>query len=69
METTTRVNVQGMSCGHCVASVTDEVTKIEGVTNVEVDLASGDVSISSDEPIATAAISAAIEEAGYEVTR
>lgn len=69
METTTRVNVQGMSCGHCVASVTDELTKIEGVTNVEVDLASGDVSISSDEPIATAAISAAIEEAGYEVTR
>ena len=44
-------NVVGMSCGHCVASVTSEVSKIAGVTNVEVDLASGQVTIESDGPV------------------
>lgn len=65
---TTTISVQGMSCGHCVAAVTNEVTRIDGVTGVEVDLASGSVEISSSDPIDPATVAAAIEEAGYEVT-
>ena len=65
---TTTISVQGMSCGHCVAAVTNEVTKIDGVTGVEVELASGSVQISSSDPIDLATVAAAIEQAGYEVT-
>ena len=65
---TTTISVQGMSCGHCVAAVTNEVTKIDGVTGVEVELASGSVEISSSDPIDLATVAAAIEQAGYEVT-
>jgi copper chaperone CopZ len=57
-----------MTCGHCVASVTEEVSKVEGVTAVDVDLASGDVTVSSATPVDPDALRAAVEEAGYEVT-
>jgi copper chaperone len=65
--TTTNRTVIGMTCGHCVAAVTDEVGKIEGVTAVEVDLATGLVSVTSDGPIDDEAFAAAVDEAGYEV--
>lgn len=68
MSTINTVRVSGMSCGHCVASVTEEVSKVEGVTAVEVDLASGDVTVSSATPVDPDALRAAVEEAGYEVT-
>jgi len=67
MSTTTTINVKGMTCGHCVAAVTSEVNKLAGVTGVEVDLAGGNVAITSDAPLDAAAVSAAVEEAGYEV--
>lgn len=67
MSTTTTINVKGMTCGHCVAAVTSEVNKLSGVTGVDVDLASGNVAVTSDAPLDTAALSAAVEEAGYEV--
>jgi copper ion binding protein len=57
--------VTGMTCGHCVASVTEEVQEIAGVTDVAVDLASGSVTVTSDAPIDDAAVKAAVEEAGY----
>ena len=41
MTTTSTYTVSGMTCGHCVAAVTEEVAKIDGVTDVGVDLASG----------------------------
>lgn len=67
MSTTTKINVNGMSCGHCVASVTDEVNKLDGVTDVDVDLTSGTVQITSDTPLDAAELRSAIDEAGYEV--
>jgi copper chaperone len=59
--------VTGMTCEHCVRSVTEEITKVPGVAAVDVDLASGRVLVTSDEPVDDAAIVAAVDEAGYEV--
>ncbi len=58
-------NVVGMTCGHCVAAVSSEVSKIDGVTKVDVDLASGAVTVESDRPIDPTAFAAAVDEAGY----
>ena len=60
-------NVVGMTCGHCVAAVTSEVSKIDGVTKVDVDLDSGAVTVESDGPVGAEAFAAAIDEAGYTV--
>ncbi|KOX18993.1 cation-transporting ATPase [Saccharothrix sp. NRRL B-16348] len=57
--------VTGMTCDHCVASVTEEVTKIDGVTGVAVDLPTGAVKVTSADPVAEADVRAAVEEAGY----
>ncbi|MBW4716823.1 heavy-metal-associated domain-containing protein [Saccharothrix obliqua] len=57
--------VTGMTCGHCVASVTEEVTRIDGVTDVAVDLPTGEVKVTSAVPVAEADVRAAVEEAGY----
>ena len=65
--TTTTFAVTGMTCGHCVAAVTAEVAKINGVTAVDVDLTTGQVTVTSDTPIDTNAVTEAVEEAGYEV--
>ena len=63
--TTTTYTVTGMTCGHCVASVTEEVQEIAGVEDVAVDLATGAVVITSAEPVAREAVEAAVTEAGY----
>lgn len=60
--------VGGMTCEHCVASVTEEVSEIDGVREVRVDLATGSVSVISDQPVDAAAVAAAVEEAGYQLT-
>lgn len=57
--------VTGMTCGHCVSSVTSEVSKLDGVTKVDVDLASGSVTVESDLPIDKVAIASAVDEAGF----
>ena len=62
---TTTYTVTGMTCGHCVASVTEEVSQVPGVTAVEVDLATGQVTVSADSPLDEAAVAAAVDEAGY----
>ena len=59
--------VVGMSCGHCVAAVTAEVSKLPGVAEVDVDLGSGTVTVESDQPVDLAAFAAAIDEAGYDL--
>lgn len=62
-----RYRVAGMTCLHCARRVTDELSAIEGVTDVGVDLASGDVRVTSVAPLAPDEVQAAIEEAGYEL--
>ena len=59
--------VQGMTCGHCVASVTEEISEIDGVTDVVVDLPTGAVTVTSGEPLDEAHVRAAVEEAGYQL--
>ena len=59
--------VVGMTCGHCVSAVTEEVCQVPGVTAVDVDLASGGLTVTSETPVEDAAVRAAVEEAGYEV--
>lgn len=61
--------VTGMVCQHCVSAVTEEVGAVEGVTGVQVDLATGKLSVTSDVALDDAAVHAAIEEAGYEISR
>lgn len=63
----TTITVTGMTCGHCVNSVTEELKKISGVTEVKVDLESGQVDIASADQLSDADIANAIEEAGYEL--
>jgi copper chaperone CopZ len=65
--TTTSYTVVGMTCGHCVSAVTEEVSALPGVTAVDVDLASGDLTVTSEAPVDDAAVRAAVEEAGYSV--
>ena len=59
--------VVGMTCGHCVSAVTEEVSQVPGVSGVDVDLESGGLTVTSDAPVDEAAVRAAVEEAGYEV--
>jgi copper ion binding protein len=67
MATTRTYRVQGMTCGHCVGAVTREVEALEPVTEVDVELESGDVTVTSSRPLTDAEIAAAIDEAGYEL--
>lgn len=57
--------VSGMTCGHCEASVREELGELPGVTVVEASHQTGRVVVTSDGPLDPAAVSAAVEEAGY----
>ena len=57
--------VTGMTCSHCVASVTEEVSELPGVQDVQVDLDSGRVTVTSEGPVGPDRVRAAVEEAGY----
>jgi copper chaperone CopZ len=63
---TLEYTVHGMTCGHCVMSVREEVSEVAGVRTVDVDLASGRLTVTG-ENLDDQAIGAAVEEAGYEV--
>jgi copper chaperone len=65
--TVSEYTVTGMVCQHCVTAVTAEVGAIEGVTDVQVDLDAGRVRITSNGPVDSAVVRAAIDEAGYEM--
>jgi copper chaperone len=64
---TTRYAVKGMTCDHCVAAVSDEVGRLDGVTGVDVDLATGAVTVTSAAALDETAVREAVDEAGYEV--
>ena len=68
MSITSTFTVTGMTCGHCVSAVTEEVGKLDGVQAVDVDLTSGRVTVESEGPLDDAAVAAAVDEAGYAVT-
>ncbi len=57
----------GMTCGHCVSSVSEEVTEVRGVTDVDVDLATGQLTVTSNTPIDDAKVREAVAAAGYAV--
>jgi copper chaperone len=71
MTTTTQTStytVSGMTCGHCVTAVTEQVSAVTGVTGVEIDLVPDGESrlrVSTKEPLTQEAVGAAVEEAGY----
>ncbi|MGA8209399.1 MAG: heavy-metal-associated domain-containing protein [Nocardioidaceae bacterium] len=67
MSQTSTYTVTGMTCGHCVASVTEEVQAIPGVETVDVVLESGSLTVTSAEPLDEAAVQAAVDEAGYQL--
>lgn len=57
--------VTGMTCGHCAASVTEEVELIDGVREINVDVAGGRVTVTSDAPLDRAKVNDAVSEAGF----
>ena len=64
---TTTWTVTGMTCGHCVSSVTEEISEIAGVEDVQVVLETGQVTVTAATDIGHDAIRAAVEEAGYQL--
>ena len=62
---TTVWTVQGMTCDHCVKAVTDEVSALEGVSAVVVDLATGAVTVTADVDPTPESVATAVDEAGY----
>jgi copper chaperone CopZ len=68
MSETRTYTVTGMTCGHCVASVTEEVQEIAGVESVDVVLDTGALTVTSSQSLDDAAVRAAVEEAGYQLT-
>ncbi|MCG7433288.1 cation transporter [Kocuria indica] len=66
--TSATYQVEGMTCGHCATSVTEEITALEGVTDVRIDLVAGGLSTVTVSGMATPeAVQAAVEAAGYAV--
>lgn len=71
IDRTVELSVTGMTCGHCVASVTEELSEVPGVLNVEVILNSGGtskVTVVTDTGVNDDALREAVAEAGYELT-
>jgi len=64
---TSTYTVIGMTCGHCVNSVTDEVAQVPGASDIDVDLPTGGLTVTSEVPVDDAAVRAAVEEAGYQL--
>ncbi|MFC4605457.1 heavy-metal-associated domain-containing protein [Rhodococcus kronopolitis] len=62
---TTNYTVTGMTCGHCAGSVRTEVAKLDGVTDISIDVPTGRLTVTSSAPLAAAAVLGAVEEAGY----
>jgi copper chaperone CopZ len=65
--TVTTYTVTGMTCGHCVGAVRGEVEQLPGVVDVQVELSTGTVTVTSDAPIDREALRASVDEAGYEL--
>jgi copper chaperone len=68
--TTTTYSVAGMTCGHCTAAVTEEISKLIGVKEITIDLVAGGTSavhVTSESALDEAAVREAVDEAGYEL--
>ncbi|MEV5968270.1 heavy-metal-associated domain-containing protein [Kribbella sp. NPDC051952] len=68
--TTTTYSVAGMTCAHCTSAVTEELTKLSGVTDVIIDLNAGGTSavhVTSASALDESAVRDAVDEAGYEL--
>jgi copper chaperone CopZ len=65
MPITTRYEVIGMTCDHCVSAVSAELTRLPGVREVSVELATGGVDVTSDAPLPLDQVRTAVDEAGY----
>ena len=65
----TRLKVKGMSCQHCVMSVTKALGQLGGIKNVQVDLAKGEVRFDNTKEVGPSQIEKAISDAGYEVVQ
>ena len=65
MTVTETYAVTGMTCGHCVEAVTDELIRLPGVRDVRIDLTSGQVTVESDGLVPLDEVRAAVDEAGY----
>ncbi|MFC5177532.1 heavy-metal-associated domain-containing protein [Nocardioides taihuensis] len=59
--------VTGMTCDHCARAVRQEVGALPGVTAVHVEVATGDVTVTSDRPLARDEVAGAVDEAGYQL--
>ena len=71
MSTTATYQVDGMTCGHCAQSVTEELSALDGVSDVQVELVAGGtstVTVTSDAPLEADDVAAAVTEAGYALT-
>ncbi len=66
--TTLEYSVTGMSCSHCEHAITEEVSGVAGVTDIEVSAESGRLVVTGEESIDAAAVIAAVDEAGYQAT-
>ncbi len=60
-------NVAGMTCGHCVSSVTAAISALQGVERVDVDLGKGLVTVKAKHAVSERALAAAIDDAGFEL--
>lgn len=67
MTTTATYRVQGMTCDHCVRTVSGALGALAGVREVRVDLAGGIATVTADQPLDDADVRTAVEEAGYEL--
>jgi copper ion binding protein len=65
--TTSTYTIKGMTCAHCVNSVSTELGQLAGVSDVRVDLAAGTATVTSTGPLDPRAVREAVDEAGYEV--
>ena len=64
---TTVYKVSGMSCAHCEKAISDEVSKLDGVSAVKAVASTGEVTVTSAAPLEDAAVREAVDEAGYDV--
>jgi copper chaperone CopZ len=67
MSVTATYTVTGMTCQHCVNAVTGELVALPGVDDVQIDLGTGAVTVTSETPLAADEVRAAVDEAGYEI--
>lgn len=66
METT--YQIVGMTCGHCVSSVTDTMKKVPAVTDVAVDLPTGTMTVTSSRALDATVVESAVADAGYSLS-